>query len=122
MGLSEDEINEFKMSALVDRIKSGQDEQMLDDEIRKTKKFIEELEKEINQLETNIGFFTDEKSPLLKSFHKQIKEKRSRLNEAEFRLRTLHRIDFEEEPEKAEEENQASEDQKPDAGQETAEN
>lgn len=122
MGLSEDEIHEFRMSALVDRIKSGQDEQMLDDEIRKTKKFIEELEKEINQLETNIGFFTDEKSPLLKNFHKQIEEKRSRLTEAEFKLRMLHRIDFEEEPEKTEERNQNPEDQKPGAGEETAEN
>ncbi|MGB6092532.1 MAG: DUF349 domain-containing protein, partial [Moheibacter sp.] len=122
MGLNEDEINEFKMSALIDRIKSGQNEQMLDDEIRKTKKFIEELEKEINQLETNIGFFTDENSPLLKNFHKQIEEKRGRLTEAEFKLRTLHRIDFEEEPGKTEEGNQNPEDQKPEAGEETAEN
>lgn len=122
LGLSEDEINEFKMSALIDRIKSGQDEQMLDDEIRKTKKFIEELEKEINQLETNVGFFTDENSPLLKNVHKQIEEKRSRLTEAEFKLRTLHRIDFEEEPGRTEEGNQNPEDQKPEAGEETAEN
>lgn len=120
LGLSEDEIQEFKLSALMDRIKSGQDEHMLDDEIRKTKKQVEELEKEINQLETNIGFFADENSPLLKNVYKQIEDKRNRLTDAEFKLRKLHRIDFDEEP-KADE---FAQNQKPDSGEEdeTAEN
>jgi len=104
----------------MDRIKSGQDEHMLDDEIRKTKKQVEELEKEINQLETNIGFFADENSPLLKNVYKQIEDKRNRLTDAEFKLRKLHRIDFDEEP-KADE---SAQNQKPDSGEEdeTAEN
>lgn len=97
MGLSNDEIQDFKMSALMDRIKSGQDGQMLDDEIRRTRKLMEELEKEINQLENNIGFFSDENSPLLKNFHKQIEEKKAKLAESALKLKKLHRIDFNEE-------------------------
>lgn len=98
LGLSQNEIQDFKMASLVDQIKSGQDERLLDDEIRKTRKLIDELEKEINQLETNIGFFAnaDENNPLLKDVYRQIEEKRSRLTDAEIRLRKLHRIDFDE--------------------------
>lgn len=115
-GLSEDKIKEFKMSALFDKIKSDQDSQMLDDEIRRTKKLIEDIEKEVNQLETNIGFFSNENSPLLKNVHKQIEEKRNRLSEAEFKLKKLHRINFEEESENN------AENKESDAGEETAEN
>lgn len=98
LGLSQNEIQDFKMASLVDQIKSGHDERLLDDEIRKTRKFIDELEKEINQLETNVGFFAnaDANNPLLKDVYRQIEEKRSRLTDAEIRLRKLHRIDFEE--------------------------
>ncbi len=99
LGLSQNEIQDFKMASLVDQIKSGHDERLLDDEIRKARKTIDELEKEINQLETNIGFFAnaDENNPLLKDVYRQIEEKRSRLTDTEIRLRKLHRIDFEEE-------------------------
>lgn len=109
-GLSDNEIQDFKMASLVDQIKSGHDERLLDDEIRKARKLIDELEKEINQLETNIGFFAnaDENNPLLKDVFRQIEEKRSRLTDTEIRLRKLHRIDFEEEEEESgEDENQA---------------
>jgi len=99
LGLSQNEIQDFRMASLVDQIKSGQDERLLGDEIRKTRKLIDELEKEINQLETNVGFFAnaDENSPLLKDVYRQIEEKRLRLTDAEIRLRKLHRIDFDEE-------------------------
>lgn len=96
-GLSNDEMRQLKITVLMDKIKSGQNEQMLDDEIRVTRKLMEELEKEINQLENNIGFFSDEKSPLLINFHKQIEEKKSRLAEATMKLKKLHKIDFKEE-------------------------
>ncbi len=99
LGLTDNEIQDFKMASLVDQIKSGQDERLLDDEIRKARKLIDELEKEINQLETNVGFFAnaDQNSPLLKDVYRQIEEKRSRLTDTEIKLRKLHRIDFDEE-------------------------
>lgn len=98
LGLSQNEIQDFKMASLVEQIKTGQDDRLLDDEIRKARKQIDELEKEINQLETNVGFFAnaDADNPLLKDVYRQIEEKRSRLTDAEIRLRKLHRIDFEE--------------------------
>jgi len=101
LGLSQHEIQDFKMASLVGQIKSGQDERLLDDEIRKARKLIDELEKEINQLETNVGFFAnaDENNPLLKDVYRQIEEKRNRLTDTEIRLRKLHRIDFADETE-----------------------
>lgn len=95
-GLSENEVQDFKMASLVEQIKSGQDDRLLDDEIKKTRKTIDDLEKEINQLENNISFFANAKedNPLLKDVFRQIDDKRGRLTEAEIRLRKLHRIDF----------------------------
>lgn len=109
-GLSQNEIQDFKMASLVDQIKSGNDERLLDDEIRKARKTIDELEKEINQLETNLGFFAsaNQDNPLLKDVYRQIEEKRARLTDTEIRLRKLHRIDFEE-PSNEPESNQSSE-------------
>jgi hypothetical protein len=101
LGLSDHEIQDFKMAALVNQIKSGQDGRLLDDEIRKSRKLIDELEKEINQLETNVGFFANANadSPLLKDVYKQIEEKRNRLTDTEIRLRKLLQIDFDEQDE-----------------------
>jgi hypothetical protein len=98
LGLSDNEIQDFKMAALVEQIKSDQDGRLLDDEIRKSRKMIDELEKEINQLETNVGFFANANadSPLLKDVYKQIEEKRNRLTDTEIRLRKLLQIDFDE--------------------------
>lgn len=113
MGLSKNEIQDFKMASLVDQIKSGHDERLLDDEIRKTRKNIDDLEKEINQLETNIGFFAnaDANNPLLKDVFQQIEEKRNRLVDSEIRLRKLHQIDFDEEiPDAGQDEEGSSED------------
>lgn len=105
LGLSEEEIKDFRMASLVKQIESDQDERRLDDEIRKTRKLMDDLEKEINQLETNVAFFSnaDESNPILKDVYHQIEEKRKRLGDAEFRLRKLHQIDFEEEEEETSE-------------------
>lgn len=101
LGLSQNEIQDFKMGNLIEQIKTNQDERLLDEEIRKTRKTIDEVEKEINQLETNIGFFgeANQNSPLLKDVYRQIEDKRTKLTELEIRLRKLHQIDFEEETE-----------------------
>lgn len=99
LGLSDTEVQDFKMSSLIHQIKSDQDGRLLDDEIRKSRKLIEDLEKEITQLDTNLSFFAnaDKNSPLLKNVYKQIEDKRGLLTEAEIRLRKLHQIDFDEE-------------------------
>ena len=76
--------------------KSGNNGNLLDDEIRKTRKIIEDLEKEINQLDNNVHFFSNanENNPLLKDVYKQIDDKRKKLIEAEIKLKTLFNIDF----------------------------
>ena len=65
----------------------------------KISKKIEDLEKEITQLENNVSFFAnaDENSPLLRDVYRQIEEKRNLLTEAEIKLRRLHQIDLDEE-------------------------
>lgn len=94
--LSQHEIQDFKLKAFIDQVIANKDNRMLDDEIRKTRKSIEDLEKEINQLDNNVHFFANagENNPLLKDVYKQIEEKRSKLTEAEIKLRTLNNVEF----------------------------
>jgi len=94
--LSQNEIQDFKLQNFINQIISSKDNRSLDDEIRKTKKTIEELEKEINQLDNNVSFFAnaDANSPLLKDVYKQIEEKRAKLVEAEIKLRALYSVEF----------------------------
>ncbi|QHC85041.1 hypothetical protein AS589_09770 [Empedobacter brevis] len=96
LNLSKNELNDYKLQSFVNKVKSGNNENLLDDEIRKTRKAIEDLEKEINQLDNNVHFFSnaDENSPLLKDVYRQIDEKRKKLTEAEIKLKTLFNIDF----------------------------
>lgn len=94
--LSKHQIQDFKLQTLIDQIISNKDSRTLDEEIRKTKKVIEDLEKEINQLDNNVSFFAnaDANSPLLKDVYKQIEEKRAKLTDAEVKLRTLYSVEF----------------------------
>ncbi|MDM1073743.1 DUF349 domain-containing protein [Empedobacter brevis] len=96
LNLSKNELNDYKLQSFVNKVKSGNNGNLLDDEIRKTRKAIEDLEKEINQLDNNVHFFSnaDENSPLLKDVYRQIDEKRKKLTEAEIKLKTLFNIDF----------------------------
>lgn len=96
LNLSKNELNDYKLKSFVNKVKSGNNGNLLDDEIRKTRKIIEDLEKEINQLDNNVHFFSNanENNPLLKDVYKQIDEKRKKLIEAEIKLKTLFNIDF----------------------------
>ncbi|WP_298775429.1 DUF349 domain-containing protein [uncultured Empedobacter sp.] len=96
LNLSKNELNDYKLQSFVNKVKAGNNGNLLDDEIRKTRKTIEELEKEINQLDNNVHFFSNanENNPLLKDVYKQIDEKRKKLIEAEIKLKTLFNIDF----------------------------
>ncbi len=96
LNLSKNELNDYKFKSFVNKVKSGNNGNLLDDEIRKTRKIIEDLEKEINQLDNNVHFFSNanENNPLLKDVYKQIDDKRKKLIEAEIKLKTLFNIDF----------------------------
>lgn len=94
--LSQNEIKDFKLQGFIDTIVANKDNRSLDDEIRKTKKIIEELEKEINQLDNNIHFFAnaDQNNPLLKDVYRQLEEKKIKLAESEIKLKTLFGVQF----------------------------
>ncbi|MFV0189162.1 MULTISPECIES: DUF349 domain-containing protein [unclassified Empedobacter] len=96
LNLSKNQLNDYKLKSFVNKVKSGNNGNLLDDEIRKTRKIIEDLEKEINQLDNNVHFFSNanENNPLLKDVYKQIDDKRKKLIEAEIKLKTLFNIDF----------------------------
>ncbi len=96
LNLSKNELSDYKLKSFVNKVKSGNNGNLLDDEIRKTRKIIEDLEKEINQLDNNVHFFSNanENNPLLKDVYKQIDDKRKKLIEAEIKLKTLFNIDF----------------------------
>lgn len=96
LDLSKTEIQNFKLQNFVDQLKATGNARQLDDEIRKTKKTIEDLEREINQLDNNVNFFAnaDKNNPLLKDVYRQIEEKRTKLTEAEIKLRTLFSVDL----------------------------
>lgn len=96
LNLSKNELNDYKLKSFVNKVKSGNNGNLLNDEIRKTRKIIEDLEKEINQLDNNVHFFSNanENNPLLKDVYKQIDDKRKKLTEAEIKLKTLFNIDF----------------------------
>ena len=96
LNLSKTEISDYKLQSFVNKIKADGNDRLLDDEIRKTRKTIDELEKEINQLDNNVHFFSNANadSPLLKDVYRQIDEKRKRLTEAEIKLKALFNINF----------------------------
>jgi len=96
LNLSKAELNDYELQSLVNKVKANGNSSMLDDEIRKTRKNIEELEKDINQLDNNVNFFSNanKDSPLLRDVFKQIDEKRKKLTEEEIKLKTLFNIDL----------------------------
>lgn len=96
LNLSKAEMSDYKLQSFVNKIKADGNDRLLDDEIRKTRKSIDELEKEINQLDNNVHFFSNANadSPLLKDVYRQIDEKRNKLTEAEIKLKTLFNINF----------------------------
>lgn len=96
LNLSKAELNDFELQTFVNKIKANGNGGQLDDEIRKTRKAIEELERDINQLDNNVNFFSNanKDSPLLKDVFKQIDEKRKKLTEEEIKLKTLFNIDL----------------------------
>lgn len=97
LNLSKSEINDYEVQAFVNKVKSqGNGGNLLDEEIKKTRKVIDDLEKEINQLDNNVHFFSnaDKNSPLLKDVYKQIDEKRKKLTEAEIKLKALFNVDL----------------------------
>ncbi|WP_313578299.1 DUF349 domain-containing protein [Chishuiella sp.] len=97
LNLSKSELNDYEVQAFVNKVKSqGNGGNLLDEEIKKTRKVIDDLEKEINQLDNNVHFFSnaDKNSPLLKDVYKQIDEKRKKLTEAEIKLKALFNVDL----------------------------
>ncbi len=74
LGLPKEDLEETKLTNLIRQILMTNDLYLLQNEIRRAHKKIQELEREISQMENNIGFFSssEKESPLLKSTMKTI--------------------------------------------------
>lgn len=82
----------------LENLKISGDERKLNDEIIKMKKQISDLNQEIVQLETNLGFFSNAKddNPLLKNVKTEIERKKSALENLKSQLHKLHSIHLKE--------------------------
>ncbi len=92
LGISDEDLQDYRLNSIFEKAKSGKNSHVVDNEIIKTKKLIDELEKEIHQLDNNISFFSgaDENNPLLKNVYKELEEKRSKHLDLEQKLKKLY--------------------------------
>ncbi len=69
LNISKVELEDVKLDNLISQIISNEDQYLLNDEVNRARKKIQELEQEIAQLETNLGFFSNaaDDNPLLKN-------------------------------------------------------
>ncbi|WP_068598570.1 DUF349 domain-containing protein [Vaginella massiliensis] len=91
-GIADEALQDYRLNSIFEKAKSENNADLIDNEIIRTRKLIEELEKEVNQLENNISFFndTDENNPLLKNVYQQLGEKKSKLADLEQKLKKLY--------------------------------
>ena len=102
LAISDEEMQDFRLQAIFNKAKTGKNAHLIDNEIIHTKKEIDDLDKEIIQLDNNISFFsgTDQNSPLLKNVYKELEEKKNKRNDLNQKLRKLYQYNSEENNEK----------------------
>lgn len=112
LAISDEEMQDFRLQTIFDKAKTGKNNHLIDNEIIRTKKEIDELDKDIIQLDNNISFFSgaDKNSPLLKNVYQELEEKKTKRNDLDQKLKKLYHYNSEEVNEKEadnSEENQA---------------
>ncbi|MCB9203043.1 MAG: DUF349 domain-containing protein [Flavobacteriales bacterium] len=96
LDISESEKTQFNVEMQLESIITNQDERGLDDEIRKLKKQIQDLEQEIAVLDNNLSFFgnADKNNPLVKDSYDKLDAKKASLSKLRDKYSTMIRIDF----------------------------
>ena len=96
-GLSKDAIESAQWESKVDHIKNNLDEHMLKNLKFDLRKQIDEVQKDVTQLQTNLAFFSnaDDKNPLFKNAIQNIENKVNELKSLETRFDSLKHINLE---------------------------
>lgn len=96
ISIDKKEVAMLKFTGVVDAYLADGDTQKLDSEQLFVRKRIDEIGKEIQQLENNLGFFSNAKvdNPLVKNVHKQIDEFKSELAIWKTKLDYLKKLEY----------------------------
>lgn len=96
-GLSKDAIESAQWESKVDHIKNNLDDHMLKNLKFDLRKQIDEVQKDVTQLQTNLAFFSnaDDKNPLFKNAIQNIENKVNELKSLESRFDSLKHINLE---------------------------
>lgn len=96
-GMSKDAIESAQWESKVDHIKINLDEHMLKNLKFDLRKQIDEVQKDVTQLQTNLAFFSnaDDKNPLFKNAIQNIENKVNELKSLETRFDSLKHINLE---------------------------
>ena len=95
-GLNKDAVNEAQWESQVDRIKTSLDEKLLRNLKHDIRKQMDEVQKEVSHLQTNLAFFSnaDDSNPLFKNAIQNIENKVSELKSLESKYDDLKLINL----------------------------
>lgn len=114
--LDRKESQRIRFENKIESLTDGNDDRQLRRERQALRKQIDDAQKELTQLENNLGFFSssDPNSPLLKDAHKRIKQHKDQIDMLEEKIKILnvkiHEVQKADEEEAPAEENQGGED------------
>ncbi|MGI9527722.1 MAG: DUF349 domain-containing protein, partial [Weeksellaceae bacterium] len=96
-GLDQDAIEKAQWESQIEQIKSTLDEKLLKDLKYEMRKNMDEVQKEVTHLQTNLSFFSnpDENNPLFKNAIKNIEDKVAELKSLESKFDDLRMINLE---------------------------
>ena len=96
LGMDKEEAEFLKFKNLVDGYVDNNNQRRLDNEQMFVRKKVDEVTREIKQLENNISFISNasEDNPLVKNVYKNIEERKKELESWEKRLDYLSRLDY----------------------------
>jgi hypothetical protein len=96
LSIDKKEVAMLKFTNIVDGYLADKDARKLDSEQLFVRKKIDEIVREIQQLENNLGFFSNAKgdNPLVKNVHKQIEEFKEELDIWKTKLAYIKKLDY----------------------------
>ncbi len=100
LNIEKNVIDEMQLNIKVENYKQSKDDRRLDEDLRKMKKQIQDLEHEVVQLENNLSFFSNARpdNPLLQNTLNNIESKKVKLEELKQTYSKLINLDLSEEP------------------------
>ncbi|MDR3272756.1 MAG: DUF349 domain-containing protein [Flavobacteriaceae bacterium] len=94
--IEKSQMDELQINLKIENYKHFSNDRKLDEDLRRMKKQMQDLEHETVQLENNLAFFSNAKSdnPLLKNVHNELKVKKGKLEELKHTYSKLINLDL----------------------------